>query len=68
MIRSQTQADLEVREGPQYASGMALDTTIDYTQIPDAITKPSLENLEDVHPEQIILFDVETNETGRMGH
>ena len=67
LIRSQTQTDLEGRQVPQYASGMALDNSIDYTQIPDTMTKPNLQNLKDVQPEQIILFDVETNETGRKG-
>jgi hypothetical protein len=59
------QVDAEAREGCQYSSGMDLGAAVDSEIIPDAIPVPGLAQVNVVHAENLVVYDIETTGGGR---
>ena len=51
--------------GPSYESGIGLtEEEIDTTRIPDILLEPPLDKLPTISPSQIVVFDIETANSG----
>ena len=64
--RTKTLVQIENREGTQYRTGVAYEASVDCTEIPPALIRPKLCQVEEklIDTAQLIIFDLETNQPG----